>query len=543
MNVAQAMASILQKEGVELLFCYPTNKVIDEGALRGIRPVVVRQERSGLHMADAYSRMSSGRKLGVFAMQHGPGAENSYGGVAQAFADSVPVLVIPQGYPQKVAGVAPNFSAAVSMRDVAKSTELITHADQVPDAMRRAFSQLRNGRGGPVVVEVPKDLWARELEAPEEHVPVAASRYAPDPADVERAVRLIAAARRPVIYAGQGVHYARAWPELRAFAELLEAPVATSLPGKSAFPEDHPLSLGSGGLAYPLAVKQFLHEADLIVGIGCSFTETSFAIPMPRGKRIVHLTLDPSHLNKDVASEVGLVGDAKLALAALTERLRQTTHAEPGRGESTAARIRDLRATWLAEWMPRLTSDSVPLSPYRVVWELMQATANEDVVITHDAGRPRDQLTPFWVAREPLSFLGWGKTTQLGYGLPLAMGAKLARPQSLCINVWGDAAIGFTGTELETAVRERIPVLSILFNNRGMATETHAIPQAIARFHATDITGDYRAMAQALGCHGERIEHPDEVAAALRRGIERTRQGQVVLLEFMTAQETAYSAP
>ncbi|MGE3293367.1 MAG: thiamine pyrophosphate-requiring protein [Geminicoccaceae bacterium] len=543
MNVAQAVAAILKKEGVDFLFCYPTSRIIDEAALQGIRPLVVRQERTGLHMADALSRMSSGKRIGVFAMQHGPGAENSYGGVAQAYAESVPILVIPQGYPQRIAPISPNFSSATSMRDVSKSAEALAVPAEVTAVMRRAFSRLRNGRGGPVVVEVPSDLWGAESPAPDAYVPVAPSRYGPAPDDIAKAVELIAAARSPVIYAGQGVHWSQAWSALRELAELLAAPVATTLSGKSAFPEDHPLSLGSGGLAYPAAVRKFLADADLIIGIGCSFTETVFAVPLPSsGPRIIHATLDPDHLGKDVRADVGLVGDAQLTLAALIDALRARGH-RSDRGAEVAARIKSVRDAWLAEWMPKLTSDGTPLSPYRVIWELMKAVEGRKTVITNDAGRPRDQLSPFWIAREPLDYIGWGKTTQLGYGLGLAMGAKLARPESLCINVWGDAAIGFTGTDLETAARERIPILSVLFNNQGMATELANIPNAIARYDAARITGNYADMARALGCYSERITSPDQIQAALGRGICQTEEGRTVLLEFMTAQENVFSRP
>jgi acetolactate synthase-1/2/3 large subunit len=493
-------------------------------------------------MADACSRLSSGRSIGVFAMQHGPGAENSYGGVAQAYAESVPLLVIAQGYPQRLAGIEPNFSSARSMRDVCKWAEILTVPAELPNLMRRAFAQLRNGRGGPVVVEVPTDLWSADVPDRPAYRPVATRRCGPDPADVRAAVDLLVSAKAPMIHAGQGVHYARAWAELKAFAETLGAPVATTLPGKSAFPEDHPLSLGASGLGYPATVKTFLDQADLVVGVGCSFTETVFAVPMPSGKTIVHLTLDPAHIDKDVAADVGLVGDVRLGLQALLEELR-SRQPRPDVSAAVARRIAEVREPWLAEWMPKMTSDATPLSPYRVIRELMKATENESLVVTHDAGRPRDQLTPFWISREPLSFIGWGKTTQLGYGLPLAMGAKLAHPDKLCINVWGDAAIGFTGTDLETAVRENLPVLSILFNNHGMATELNNIPHAIERYRAADITGHYADMARALGCYSERIEAPADVAPALRRGIAQTKQGRVVLLEFMTAQETAFSRP
>ena len=247
---------------------------------------MVRQERIGLHMADAISRLSSGRTIGAFCMQHGPGAENAMGGVAQCFGESVPVLVLPMGYPRRLAHVGPNFNSSQVMRPVAKSSEPITLAGEVGNILRRAFTRLRNGRGGPVVVEIPLDMWDDELPEPLHYTPVPATRCGPDPVDVKGAAALIAAAKRPVLYAGQGVHYARAWPQLRALAEQLALPVMTTLDGKSAFPENHPLSLGSGGVALPRAGRRTSWPpADVIFGIGCSFTETSFGVTMPTGKR------------------------------------------------------------------------------------------------------------------------------------------------------------------------------------------------------------------------------------------------------------------
>jgi acetolactate synthase-1/2/3 large subunit len=165
----------------------------------------------------------------------------------------------------------------------------------------------------------------------------------------------------------------------------------------------------------------------------------------------------------------------------------------------------------------------------------------DNTIITHDAGSPRDQISPFWVSTTPLSYIGWGKTTQLGYGLGLAMGAKLARPEKLCINVWGDAAIGFTGMDFETAVRERIPILSILLNNFSMAIELKVMPVSTERYRSTDISGDYAAMARAFGGYGERVTEPDEIVPAIRRGIEQTRQGTPALLEFITSKEVEVS--
>ncbi|WP_297856745.1 thiamine pyrophosphate-requiring protein [Elioraea sp.] len=541
-KVGQAIAEILRREGIEILCGYPVNHLIEFAAAIDIRPIIVRQERIGLHMADAISRLSSGRKLGAFCMQHGPGAENAYGGVAQCFGESVPVLVLPMGYQRRLAQLEPNFNATQAMRSVTKSAEAIWLPQETPNVLRRAFTRLRNGRGGPCLVEIPSDIFNEEVPEPLDYMPVVSTRYGPDPVDVERAAAMLAEAKRPVIYAGTGVHWARAWPQLRALAELLAAPVTTSLGGKSAFPETHPLSAGSGGVAAPATMPHVLKAADVILGVGCSFTESSFAVPMPKGKRIIHATLDPNHLNKDVPIELGLIGDAALTLEALIAALKDRIR-EARDGAAVAAEIAAVRRPWLERWSAKLDSDAVPLSPYRVIRDLMRTVDVANTIITHDAGSPRDQLSPFWVATEPLSYLGWGKTTQLGYGLGLAMGAKLARPEKLCINVWGDAAIGFTGMDFETAVRERIPILSILLNNFSMAIELKIMQISTEKYRSTDISGDYAAMARAFGGYGERVERPEDIVPAIRRGIEQTRNGVPALLEFITAKETEVSRP
>lgn len=540
MKVGAAIAEILEREGVDVIFGYPRNAVLEQAAARGIRTVIVRQERTGLHMADALSRLTRGKRMGVFAMQHGPGTENAYGGVAQAYSESVPVLVLPQGYARRLAHVPDNYNACISMRDITKTAEPILRAEDTPAILRRAFTALRNGRLRPALVEMPADVLAEEVPEPLDYAPVLSTRSAPDPEAVARVADRLVAAKRLVIHAGQGVHWAEAYAELRTLAEMLAAPVSTTLEGKSAFDETHPLALGSGGAAIPGQLRHFLDRADLIFGIGCSFSQTAFGVSMPEGARIVHATLDPADLNKGVPCIDALIGDAKLTLAMLIEACRDRLDAprDPG---SAAREIAEVEAKWLAEWRPLLESEDAPLSPYRVLWELQRTVDVANTIITHDAGSPRDQLTPYWKSITPLSYIGWGKTTQLGYGLGLAMGAKIACPDKLCINVWGDAAIGFTGMDFETAVRERLPILSILLNNSAMAIELPIMPVATERFRATDISGDYAAFACALGGYGERITTPDEIVPAILRGIAATEAGQPALLEFITAQETRAS--
>jgi thiamine pyrophosphate-dependent acetolactate synthase large subunit-like protein len=541
-KVGNAIAEVLKREGVEFIVGYPLSPIIEAAAEADIRPIIVRQERTGLHMVDAFSRLNSGERIGVFTMQNGPGAENAFGGVAQAYGDSVPILVLPVGYARRVANVPPNFSSALNYQHITKWSEQITMARLVPDAMRRAFAQLRNGRPGPVLVEIPLDVFWEDVDEPLDYEPSFSARPAPDPAAVANVAEVLSNAERPVIYAGQGVHYARAWSELRELAELLCIPVTTSLQGKSAFPEDHPLSLGSGGRSMPKAVHEFLHDADVIFGIGCSFALTLYGIQMPQDKVIIHSTLDAGDLNKDIRVQHALVGDARLTLQALLAELkgRQPARVEERR-RTLPQQIRTVKEAWLADWMPKLTSDEVPLSPYRVLWELMRTVDVDNTIITHDAGSPRDQLSPFWPSRVPLSYIGWGKTTLLGSGLGLTMGAKLARPEKLCINVWGDAAIGFTGMDFETAVRERIPILSILLNNFSMAIELPFMRVSTEKYRSTDISGHYADMAKAFGGYGERITEPSEIVGAIKRGVEKTQEGTPALLEFITAKEIEYS--
>jgi acetolactate synthase I/II/III large subunit len=541
MKVVNAIARAMKAEGVEILFAYPVNPLIEAAAEEDIRTVIVRQERTGLHMADAYSRMTSGEKFGVFCMQHGPGAENAFGGVAQAFSESSPILVVPGGYPRHLAHYYPNFNSTLNMRNITKWAEPVTSGRSLPDVLRRAFFQLRNGRPGPVLIEVAADLWNDEVPEDWVYVPSFTARSGPDPAAVTEAARVLAAARNPVIYAGQGVHYARAWAELKDLAETWNIPVTTSIEGKSAFPENHPLSLGSGGRANPRAVKRFLADADVILGIGCSFALTGFGVGMPAGKTIIHATLDPGDLNKDVAAQYGLIGDARLTLTALSEAMSGLDSSAAAARQDVPARIAELRKAWLAEWAPKLENDAAPINPYRVIAELNRLVDKERTTITHDAGSPRDQITPFWESTAPLTYIGWGKTTQLGSGLGFAMGAKLARPGHLCINVWGDAAIGFTGMDLETAARERIPILSILFNNFSMAIEIPIMQVSQAKYGSTDISGNYADMARSFGCYGERITDPGDIVEALKRGIAATEQGQPALLEFITDKEQTVS--
>jgi acetolactate synthase I/II/III large subunit len=452
----------------------------------------------------------------------------------------VPVLVMPQGYALSQAYVPYNFNSVRSMASYAKHAEPLTSPGDVEPVLRRAFAMLRNGRPQPVVIELPYDVLGMPFVGALDYVPGKVVRSQPAQAEIDAAAELLIAAENPAIYAGQGVHWAEAYDELRALAEHLAIPVMTSLPGKSCFDETHPLALGSGGNGINGCVRRWLDECDVLFGIGCSFTATSFGLKIPDGKRVIHATLDPLDIDKSVPSEVALVGDAKLTLAALLEAVKRE-EPQPRDAAPIARQIAETEREWFAKWEAKCKQETSPLSPYRVLWDLQQTVDVANAIITHDAGSPRDQLVPFWKSRSPHGYIGWGKSTQLGYGLGLAMGAKLACPDKLCINVWGDAAIGFTGTDLETAAREGIPILSILLNNSAMAIELPIMPVATDKYRATDISGDYAMFARSLGCHGERVTEAAEIVPALRRAIAATEAGRPALVEFVTEQETEFS--
>ncbi|HLF79540.1 MAG TPA: thiamine pyrophosphate-requiring protein [Dehalococcoidia bacterium] len=544
MRVVQAIAEIMKREGVEFLIAYPLNPLIEACADANIRTIIVRQERTGIHMTDAYSRMRRGKHVGVFCMQGGPGTENAFGAVAQAYSESVPLIVIPGGSARGGAWVKPAFNAALNYQHITKWGETLNSPAAVVATMRRAFTQARSGRPGPVLVEVPGDVWQEEI-GDIDYTPVTRAMYEPDARAVDAAVETLINAERPIFYAGQGVHYSEAYEELKQLAELLEIPVTTSLEGKSSFPENHPLSLGSGGVAMPGSVHQHVRDADVVFGIGASFTATGFGIRFPTaGKTFIHNTVDPVDINKNIPTEHALIGDAKLTLGAMIEAASDRLGGKPrGRREEVVSRIKTQKDEWLQRWMHKLTADTTPINPYRVIWDLWHTVDVPNSIITHDAGSPRDELSPFWSTTAPLSYIGWGKSTQLGYGLGLAMGAKLAHPDKLCMNFWGDAAIGMTGMDFETAARERIPILSILSNNFSMAMEIPVMKISTEKFNATDISGNYADFAKALGGYGERVTDPNEIVPAIKRAIAETENGRPALLEFITSKEIEYSTP
>ena len=541
MKGIDAVAKVLKLEGVEYLFCFPYNPLIEASAKAGIRPIMGRTERTVINMADGFSRVSNGERLGVAVVQFGPGSENAFGGVAQAFADSVPILLLPGGVDRRSQGLPPSFEATKHYGGVTKWVGQINFADRVPGMMRRAFSLLRMGHPRPVMLEIPNDVVTEEIDDDFDYRPPSRTRSEADPADIVEAVKALLAAERSVLHVGQGALYAQATAELVELAELLQVPVMTTMAGKSAFPENHALSLGTGGLTGTGTVKRFLGEADLVLGLGCSFS-TVFSTPIAGGKVMIQNSVDELDINKHYRIDHALIGDCRLVLRQLIEEVKRQLGDEGRRGRNDVSQeIKMVKEKWLAEWMPKLTSEEIPINPYRVIWDLMQAVDRANTIVTHDSGNPRDQMIPFYEAIAPGSYIGWGKSTQLGYGLGLIMGAKLAAPQKLAVNVMGDAAFGMAGMDFETAVRERIPILTIVLNNSALGGYEQYMPVATELYGTKYLSGDYAKVAEGLGGYSERIENPADVIPAIQRAQEQIAFGKPALLEVITREEGAFS--
>jgi acetolactate synthase-1/2/3 large subunit len=419
----------------------------------------------------------------------------------------------------------------------------VAHAvEELPDLMRRAYQAMRSGKGGPVLVEVPAEVWEADYRGELDYTPVPVQRTAPDPDAIKAAARMLLAAKNPLLWAGQGVLYAEASERLAVLAELIPAPVVTTNPGKSAIPESHPLALGASTRSRPRMFTEFMAKADLVFAVGSSLTRTPFGPGVPPGKAIIHATNDAADVNKEYRVDHAVVGDAALVLDGLIAEVGRQKGAGGGNAlTSLKEEVAAAKAAWQAEWSKHLDSDETPINQYRVIRDLMRTVDRDNVIITHDSGSPREQLLPFWETTAPGSYMGWGKSTQLGYGLGIILGAKLAAPEKLCVNVMGDAAIGMTGMDIETAARNRIAILTVVFNNGVMAAERDVLALSTKKYGALTVGGNYAKVAEGLNVAARRVEKPAAIVPAIREAVRVTESGAPFLLEIVVKEGYEFS--
>ncbi|MEC9309320.1 MAG: thiamine pyrophosphate-binding protein [Chloroflexota bacterium] len=546
MRGGDAVVKALEQEGVRYITGFsggglaPLWPALRESTT--IRAFATRHERLGVEVADGYARATG--EVGVAMAGVGPGATNTLTGIASCFADNVPVLLLMGQHPLRNLGKEYQQEISSSIFDtVVKWKGTFTRADEIPGIMRRAFTALRSGSPGPVVLEMPQDVMNSEVSDESFNYKSVGSgtRAAPDMRSIEQAAELLVNARYPILNAGGGTLSAGASEEVKELAELLSMPVATTLLGKSVFPEDHPLSVGGG--VYPrsrYASGPALHvnrKADVVLAVGNSFRlpNGTDGRPIPEGVKLIHINADEADLNKIYQADVPILADAKLALRDLIEAVKDRLgQQERGIKPEVAEEIKQAKQKWLAEWLPVFTDGSTPTNGYRVIYDLMQVVDPHKTIAIHDAGGSRGYIAPFWVATHPRSFVAMGGMAPMGWSLGAAIGAKLARPDHLVVHLLGDASFGMTGMDIETAVRMGLPTLTIVINNQGIGggmmgmDKPGGTPPEVAQ-----LGGNFSEVAKGLGAYSERVETPQEIIPAYRRAIESTENGKAALVEVM----------
>ena len=546
MRGADAIVRALELEGVEYIAGFQGGGLnpLWTGLRNSetIKVFAARNERLGVEIADGYARATG--KVGVAMTGTGPGATNTLTGIAGAFADNIPVLLLMGQVPLAQLGKEVQQEVSASIFDtLVKWRGTMAKVEDIPSIMRRAFTALRSGSPGPVVLEMPQDVLMTEVpDGSLVYEPVGPGRKAAPAADeVAKAADLLVNAKLPVLNLGGGVLSAEAWDEAKELAELLSMPVATTLVAKGVFPEDHPLSMGMG--CYPrsrYASGASLHmnrKADVVLAVGNSYRlpNGTDGRPISEGVSLIHVNADEHDLNKQYQADVPILADAKLALRAILDAVKERVG--PGNGglkEEVVAEIKQAKDKDLGAWEPVFNDTATPTNGYRVVHELAEIVDLDKTIALHDAGGSRGYMSPFWTATKPRSYLGMGGMAAMGWSLGGAIGAKLGQPDKLVVHLLGDASFGMVGMELETAVRMGLPTLTIVVNNEGtggglmgMDSPTGPPPDM------AKLTGNWSKVAEGLGAYSERVEDPEEVGPALQRGIAATESGQAALVEVM----------
>ncbi len=530
---SKALFEALKAEGVKHIFGIPGGAIIpvydalyDE---HEIRHILTRHEQGAAHAADGYARALG--KPGVCMTTSGPGATNLTTGILNAYMDSSPVVAISGQVPSATLGTDAFQEADMLsvMLPVTKHNFIVHRIEELPAIVRLAFKVATTGRQGPVHIDLPKNVQVSKADL---KIPAAVKyekvvKLDPGAEEVKKAVDMLTNAEQPVIYAGGGVIWSGASAELIALAELLGAPVTTSLLGKGAIPEDHPLALGMLGMHGRMVANLAVTECDVLLGVGVRFSDRAtgdvrhFA---PKAK-IIHIDIDPVEIGKSVRVDLPIVGDAKNSLVAIIKGLR--AQVKRGRTSEWIKRIKKLRE----ELAPRMDYDEVPIKPQRAIKEIMGVLGDDAIVVT-EVGQCQMWAAHFCQVKKPRHFISSGGLGTMGFGFPAAMGVKVARPECDVVNIAGDGSFLMNSQELATVVENKINVVSCIFNNRylGMVKQWQDMFFQKRR-SAVDLgkVPDFAKLAEAYGAWGGRATRPSEIAPKLR---EALRCGKPAVLDI-----------
>lgn len=547
MKATNGIIRILQQEGTEFLSVMPVAPITIAASEEKLRIVMMRDERFAIALADGFSRATNGKKIGVFAIQGGafPVGTIGLGAIAQAYEDGTPILGITNSVTPANSGQN-RFDWTQQCKGITKWTAYVPQSDRIPEFMRRAYTYLRTGRRGPVLLHIATDGLGRGLPDYDEtkfpYEPVKGWRHPGDPRDVELAVRALLSAKKPVIYVEQGIVYEDACNELLEFAELVQVPVIAALMAKSAFPEDHPLYLG----VRDIPVDHFLGGADLVFSLGGSLAPGDFKHYFSgSGKVIVQVDIDERDINVRYKVDHAIIGDSKLVLQQLIQEVRKQSPRKR-KNKALLDAIGSFKDKKMEKYRKALESNEKPINPYRAYWDLMHTIDRKNSTLSHDSGNTRDQLSTIYEALIPRGFIGWGNVSSLGFGMAAAAGAKLAYPDRECLHVTGDAGIMYQIGNYEALVREKIAITTIHINNSafggygpGFWGPGHNPETSLVT--SSDIMSTARTV-EGLGEYSERVEEPDEVVPAIKRALKVNRSGKPAFLEIVCCQYPVYGA-
>jgi len=534
MNGGQAIVQALLDEEVETVFGYPGGAVLplyDVLYDSDLKHILVRHEQCAAHAADGYARASG--KVGVCIATSGPGATNLVTGIATAYMDSSPIIAIAGQVATQLIG-----NDAFQEVDMLGITMPITkhsfrpnNPNEIPRIIKSSFKIAGTGRPGPVVIDLPKDIQEAELD---EYVDKTFKLpgYKPTlkghPLQIKRAADAIIKAEKPVILAGGGVIIADASKELMELSKTIKAPVTTTLLGKGSFPEDHPYSLGMLGMHGRKVANLTVNECDCLIAIGCRFSDrtTGNVAEFAPNAKIIHIDIDPAEIGKNVEVDIPIVGDAKKVLQDLLKILKNDINSNKKKWIQKTIEFRD-------KCMPKMSFEKeTPLKPQQVIKEIMETIGNETTVTT-DVGQNQMWMAHFYTSKKPRKFISSGGLGTMGFGLPAAMGAKMALPEDDVVAVCGDGGFLMVSQDLATLREYDIPITICIMDNRylGMVAQWQRLfyDERISHTHLGEVP-NFVKLAEAYKIDAERIEKPGEVKEALKRAI---RSGEPTILDIV----------
>lgn len=529
MTGARALVRSLEAEGVDVVFGYPGGvalPIFDElYDAESIRKILVRHEQGATHAADGYARATG--KPGVVLVTSGPGATNTVTGIANAYMDSIPMVVITAQVATHVLGTDAFQETDITgiTIPVTKHNYLVKDASELPAAIHEAFHIATTGRPGPVLIDVPVDVSKAELEytkPPQVSLPGYKPTYKGHAKQIKQAAMLVSKARKPLLYAGGGVLASGAWAELKELAELMQLPVTTTMMGKGAFPEDHHLWIGMPGMHGAKYTNYSITETDLLIAVGVRFDDrvTGKLATFASKAKIIHVDIDPAEIGKNRVADVPIVGDAKHVLASVTAELRKMG-AEP-RTDAWMRVIDDWRGRFPLHYHG---DDPEVLMPQFVV-ERVDAMSREftDVIVATEVGQNQMWACQFHHVRKPRSWVSSGGLGTMGFGLPSAIGAQAGRPDALVIDIAGDGSLQMVSQELATARIHDLPVKVVILNNGFLGMVRQWQELFYERRYSESVLGqdvpDFVKLAEAYDCLGIRVTRPAELDDALKRAFE-----------------------